>query len=146
MNKSQKVTKKKMKPKSKGNITSFAGGRFLNFFRYFLTAAILVTILVIFPLSLVWKQVYITKTSKDLDSLKDTLAVLNKEIATLSYRVEQLSETERIENIARESLGLDYPLSREIVVIRPKKKSHRTFILDSSFWAVIKKSLTPEKG
>jgi cell division protein FtsL len=146
MNKSRTVTKQKSKPKPKGKIPSIVGGRFLNFFRYFFTAAILVTIVVIFPLSLVWKQVYITKTSMDHDSLRDSLAVLNKEIAALNIKVEYLSRTERIETIARESLRLDYPLSKEIVVVRPKKKSHRTFILDSSFWAVIKKSLTPEKG
>ena len=82
----------------------------------------------------------------DHDSLKDSLAVLNKEIAALNIKVEQLSRTERIETIARESLRLDYPSSKEIVVVRPEKKDQKGFILDSSFWAVIRKSLKPEKG
>ena len=142
MNKSKTVSKEK----HKGNITAVVGGRFLNFLRYFFTATVLVTIVVIFPLSLVWKQVYITKASIKYDSLRDSLTVLNKEIAALNIMVEQLSRTERIETIARESLGLDYPLSKEIVVVHPKEESQKSFILDSSFWAVIKKSLIPEKG
>lgn len=142
MNKLRTVSKQK----PKGKITAPVGGRFLNFLRYFFTAAVLVAIVIIFPLSLVWKQVYITKTSMHHDSLKDSLTVLNKKIAALNIKAERLSRTERIETIARETLGLDYPLSKEIVVLRTRKKNQRSFILDSSFWAVIKKSLTPEKG
>jgi len=122
------------------------GGRFLYFFRYFLTASLLIALVVILPLSLVWKQVYITKTSIRTDILQDSLAVLNKEIAVLNIAVERLSSTERIETIAREALELDYPSSKEIVVVRPGKKDQKGFILDSSFWAVIRKSLKPEKG
>jgi hypothetical protein len=59
---------------------------------------------------------------------------------------EQLSGTERIEQIAEESLGLDYPSSKEIVVVRHKKKKEKSFILSSPFWTVLKKSITPEKG
>ncbi|MFC1476362.1 cell division protein FtsL [Fibrobacterota bacterium] len=140
--KSKSNTKQKLKEK----VTVKMGGRFLHFFRYFLTAAILIAVVVILPLSLVWKQVYITRTSIHTDMLQDSLAVLNKEIAALNIKVERLSGTERIETIAREALELDYPSSKEIVVVRPGKKGQKDFILDSSFWAVIRKSLKPEKG
>lgn len=139
-------SKLKTKHNSRGKITEKIGGKFLNFFRYFLTAAILIAVVIILPLSLVWKQVYITKTSMHTDMLEDSLAVLNREIAALNIKVERLSRTERIETIARETLGLDYPSSSEIVIVHSEKKDQKGFILDSSFWAMIRKSLKPEKG
>jgi cell division protein FtsL len=139
-------TKSNSKQKLKEKLSTKARGRLLHFFRYFFTTTILIAVVVILPLSVVWKQVYITKTSIHSDMLQDSLAVLNKEIATLNITVEQLSSTERIEAIAREALELDYPSSKKIVVVRPEKKDQKGFILDSSFWAVIRKSLKPEKG
>ena len=139
-------SKSNSKQKLKEKLSTKTRGRFLQFFRYFLTAAILIAVVVILPLSLVWKQVYITRTSIHTEILQDSLAVLHKEIAALNIKVERLSRTERIEAIARDALELDYPSSKEIVVVRPEKKDQKGFILDSSFWAVIRKSLKPEKG
>lgn len=138
--------KKSITKKSGRKIIQKAGGRLFPVVRYFIYAAILVTIFVMFPLSLVWKQVYINTISLRQDALKDSLAVLQKEVSTLTIMAEQLSSTERIEQIAEESLGLDYPSSKEIVVVRPKKKKENSFILSSPFWTVLKKSITPEKG
>ncbi len=122
------------------------GNSVLPILKYFSTTAVLVIIVVMFPLSLVWKQVYITNTSLRQDSLRDSLTVLQKEVITLSIAAERLSATERIENIARESLGLDYPSSEEIVVVHPRKRKESGFKPNSPFWTVFKKSLTPEKG
>lgn len=138
--------KKSITKKSGRKIIQKAGGWLFPVVRYFIYVAILVTIFVMFPLSLVWKQVYITTISLRQDALKDSLAVLQKEVSTLTIMAEQLSSTERIEQIAEESLGLDYPSSKEIVVVRPKKKKEKSFILSSPFWTVLKKSITPEKG
>jgi len=138
--------KKSITKKSGRKIIQKAGGLLFPVVRYFIYAAILVTIFVMFPLSLVWKQVFITTISLRQDALKDSLAVLQKEVSTLTIMAEQLSSTERIEQIAEESLGLDYPSSKEIVVVRPKKKKEKSFILSSPFWTVLKKSITPEKG
>ena len=126
-------------------IIAAAGKRFVSFIKYVITVAVLVALIIILPLSLVWKQVYITKVSIQYDSLKDSLSVLNREIASLSIRAEKLSGTGRIETIAKERLQLDYPLSSEIVVVRPEKKQRKNFILNSTFWTVLKKSLTAEK-
>ena len=86
--------------------------------KFFSTATILIIIVVMFPLSLVWKQEYIANTSLHQDSLQDSLTVLQKEVITLTMAVERLSSTERIEEIAKETMGLDYPSSKEIVVVR----------------------------
>lgn len=123
-----------------------AGERFVGFVKYITTVAVLVALVIILPLSLVWKQVYITRASMQYDSFKDSLAVLNREIASLSIRAEKLSSTGRIEAIAKERLQLDYPLSPEIVVVRPEKKQRKNFALRSTFWTVLRKSLTAEKG
>jgi cell division protein FtsL len=114
--------------------------------KYFTVAAICIAAGIIFPLSLVWKQVYITTTSMQQDSLQDSLTVLQKEVITLTILAERLSSTERIEMIAKGSLALDYPSSREIVVVRPRKKKESGLTFSSPFWTVFKKSLTPEKG
>jgi len=141
-----------MKSKSAANqqpekkIMADAGERFVGFIKYIITVAVLVAVIVMLPLSLVWKQVYITRTSMQYDSLKDSLAVLNREIAVVSFRAEKLSSTGRIETIAKERLQLDYPLSPEIVVVRPEKKQRKAFALKSTFWTVLRKSLTAEKG
>jgi len=140
----KRKTKNKRKSEKK-RINNF-GSAVLPIVKIFSTATILIIIVVMFPLSLVWKQVYITNTSLHQNSLQDSLTVLQKEVITLTMAVERLSSTERIEKIAKESLALDYPSSKEIVVIRPRKKKESGFKLNSPFWTVFKKSLTPEKG
>lgn len=114
--------------------------------KYFVLTVLIISTIIIIPLTLVWKQVYINNASVHFDSLKDSLDVLHKEVAALNIVAEQLSSTERIERIANKSLGLDYPLFKEIVIIRPMPKKEKIFVFDSPFWAVIKKSISSEKG
>ncbi len=136
--------KKKHNPDSKGAIQQ--GGRFISLLKYFIGAAFLIMVVVMVPLSMVWKQVYITNISKQHHALQESLSDLQKEVTALTFTAENLAGTRRIESIARESLGLDYPSSKEIVVVRPEKKKEKASLLNSPFWTVLKKSITPEKG
>lgn len=123
-----------------------AGKPFLPVVQYFFTATVLVAIVIMFPLSLVWKQVYITDTSLHRHALKDSLTTLHKEVTALTIMAERLSSTARIERIAKESLSLDYPSSKEIIVVRPKKQKESHAILSVPFWTVVRKTISPEKG
>jgi cell division protein FtsL len=110
-------------------------------------ASVIIALMVVVPMMMVWKQVYITAISKRYDTLRDSVAGLQKEIAVLNMNVEQLSRTERIEKIARESFGLEYPSSKEIVIVRSgSREVERKSFLDSRFWMVVRKSLTAKKG
>lgn len=137
-------TKKKINADNKGAMRQ--GGRLIPLVKYFIGAALLILVVVMVPLSMVWKQVYITDISKQHHALKKSLSVLQKEVTALTFTAENLAGTRRIESIARESLGLEYPLSKEIVVVRPEKKKEKASLLNSPFWTVLKKSITPEKG
>lgn len=114
--------------------------------KYFIIAVSIIVLLIMLPLTLVWKQVYINSSSISFESLRDSIEVLHKKHARLNIRAEQLSQTARIEKIAREQLDLDYPASKEIVVIRFLPKKGKKFVLDTPFWAVLKRSLTLKKG
>lgn len=116
-------------------------------FRYVVMAAFLIGLIVMVPMVMVWKQVYITALSRRFDELRDSTAVLQKEIAVLNMSIEQLSRTERLEKIARESLGLEYPSSKQIIVVRSNdKRPGKNSFLDSHLWMVVRKSLSPKKG
>jgi cell division protein FtsL len=134
--------KKKLRTKAKRSkvVQTF------HYLKYYILALIICTAVITIPLALVWKQAYITSVSLKFDSLKDSTAVLHKEIVALNLTLKQLSSTERIERIARESLKLDYPSSEEIVIVHSEKKKRIHFLPNSPFWAVLKKSIELEKG
>lgn len=94
------------------------GARPIIRFRSMLLGILLVGGFIAGPLLMVWKQVYITSTSWNMGSMTDSLTVLNREIAALRMQCEYLSSNRRIEKIARGSLGLDYPTSEQIVIVR----------------------------
>jgi hypothetical protein len=77
-----------------------------------------VTVLIVWPMFMVWKQICLTTISVRDSALTDSLSSLLKESAALRLYNERLAGTQRIESICRESLGLDYPTSRQIVVVR----------------------------
>ncbi|MBN1602262.1 MAG: cell division protein FtsL [Chitinispirillaceae bacterium] len=77
----------------------------------------LVIIMISGPLALVWKQVHISSTSLRMDENRKLLDSLQKEMTTLRFTSNKLSSTERIERIARKSLGLEYPATSQIYVI-----------------------------
>lgn len=118
----------------------------MSFAAYCLTAAFFIAALVLFPLSLVWKQVYITNTSMEHKASKDSLVQLQKELTALTLKAERLSRSERIESIVREARCMDYPLSKDIVIVRPKEKDGKRNRIHSPFWTAVRKSLLTEKG
>lgn len=117
-------------------------GSFFN-----LIGVILIFVLIVaFPLITVWKQAYITNSSMRQEVLADSIAVLKQEAALLKMEVEHLSSIERIECIAMEELGLKYPKSSNIIIIKNEKNSKDRYFLRWNFFTMLKKSLFQEKG
>ena len=116
-------------------------------FRSMLLGIAVLAVVISGPLLLVWKQVCINSLSLKMDRTADTLAVRAKEIASLRLRCEYLSSNERIERIARSSLGLEYPSSEQIVIVKVDDNRH----FAASGWtqgviAFLRKSLFGESG
>jgi cell division protein FtsL len=114
--------------------------------RYVLIGVAVVALAVLFPLFAVWKQVYITNSALSHDQLIDSISVLNQKVVALRLAAGRLSSNERIERIARQSLDLHYPSSKQIVIVRPQPKPRRAMFADWKFLAVLRKSLKQEKG
>jgi cell division protein FtsL len=116
-------------------------------FRSLLLWMVLVIVLISGPLLLVWKQVYINIASISMDENRKTLAGLQKEITTLKLASNRLSSGERIERIAREKLGLEYPTTSQMYVINiPGER--KNFVLDKThdILAFFRKVIAGERG
>ncbi|MBD3314367.1 MAG: hypothetical protein GF344_01155 [Chitinivibrionales bacterium] len=114
--------------------------------RFLCIAALTVGGLVLFPLFTVWKQVYITSTSRYLTAQADSLAVLTRRAARLSVEVEKLSSTQRVETIAREHLDMDYPGSDRVVIVDPKEAMRKPKVaVRNEFLTVLFNSLSREE-
>ncbi|MBN1758236.1 MAG: cell division protein FtsL [Chitinispirillaceae bacterium] len=116
-------------------------------FRSMLLGISLLAVLISGPLLLVWKQVCINSLSLKMEYTNDTLAMCNKKIDSLRLKCEYLSSNERIERIARSSLGLDYPTPEQIVIVRVGERRGFT----AAGWtqgvlAFLRKSLFGESG
>lgn len=107
-----------------------------------LAAAVLV------PLAVVWKQVYVTGASMEQRELSDSLAVLRRESERLRLAAEGLSEVGRIERIARERLGLEYPKADRIVIMGSSARRTRETAPCGTweFFAILRRSLRGDKG
>lgn len=141
-----KKNKTSMKNTKKSKVKNGKPFQIVNYGKFYFIALLICTTVITVPLGLVWKQVYITRLSLKYDSLKAKTMVLNKEMVALNLEIKQLSNTERIENIARNSLDLNYPTSQEIIIVRSEKKKNKRLMLRSPFWALLKKSIELEKG
>lgn len=98
------------------------------------------------PLFIVWKQVHLMDISRKKDMLTEKVAVLKKEATALTIVAKRLSSADRVEQIAKNGLGLDYPKYSDIVVIKKHDTPSKVNLLnDIPLWAVLKKSLSPEK-
>ena len=95
------------------------------------------------PLGIVWKLVYFSGASLRQSVLNERRAVLQKEKVRLSLVVERLSASSRIESIARRDLGLEYPTSDQIVVIRIENTAVTG--VEPEFIAIVKNSLAGNK-
>ena len=115
-------------------------------FRQLATGILCVVILIIWPMFMVWKQIYITNVSIKESVLADSLIVLSREAATLRLYHEKLSSTGRIESIARNAIGLEYPTSEQIVVIRESKKGGPEASRSSGFLAILHRTFLRARG
>lgn len=88
----------------------------LSFWRYLLLIGLLFMGMILY----VWEQVEITELARDIDRLKAEKRRLENENGLLRIEIASLSSRERIEQIARERLGMVYPSKRPIVLtVRP---------------------------
>ncbi len=115
-------------------------------FRFMLIGLALLAVIMAGPLVLVWKQSYINQLSISLESMSDSLSVLDREIASLKLQCEQLSTTERIQNIAQTTLGLSYPVSDQIVIVHCGQVQSGNGSSFSNLFAFVKRALVGEKG
>lgn len=104
-----------------------------------------IAFLIVWPLFMVSKQIFITNLSVRESALADSLAVAGKCLASLKLYNEKLSSTARIESITRERLGLEYPTAGQIIVIR-EPMNHAPGGTAARFLAIIKKPFSREKG
>jgi cell division protein FtsL len=114
--------------------------------RHLAVIAFFVGIMAAGPLCIVWKQVYITQLSIRQKAVSDSVAVLSKQSAQLRLSIDRLSETGRIENIARGRLGLEYPQAGKIVIIRADVSSVKKTSGGGGFFAILRRSITGERG
>jgi hypothetical protein len=105
-----------------------------------------VVILIMWPLFMVWKQIYIANMSVRDAALSDSLVTLNKQYAGLRLYSERLASTERIESIGRTCLGLEYPASGRIIVIREGGRAASVQEKQPGFFAVLRKTVSRQKG
>jgi cell division protein FtsL len=114
--------------------------------RHVVVLALFVTVLAAGPLCIVWKQVYITQLSIRQNSVADSVSILSKHAAQLRLTVDRLSETGRIEVIAREKLNMEYPQASNIVIIGRDTPRKSKKLEKSGFFAILRRSITGERG
>jgi cell division protein FtsL len=114
--------------------------------RQLVMGTLCVVVLIMWPMFMVWKQIYITNVSLKESALSDSLVALSKESATLRLYNEKLAGTQRIESIARSSLGLEYPTSQQIVVVREGRRGERQAPEGKGFLAVLRRTFSRERG
>jgi cell division protein FtsL len=109
-----------------------------------LASTLITALLVSFPLFLVWKQVSFSTCMRSQQKLLDSTAVIKSDIVRLRLKVEHLSAPERVERIARETRGLEYPASNRITIVRMEpQKNSSTYksIADSRYIKALKRSM-----
>jgi cell division protein FtsL len=116
--------------------------------RVIVGAMVVVGVLVVGPLFAVWKQVHIRNQAIRKESLSAVLSDKRSEVTKLQLTIETLSKSERIESIGLTRLGLVYPVSAQIVVVRPQpsRSAMATMLAQWDFFAVLRKSLVRDRG
>jgi hypothetical protein len=105
-----------------------------------------IAVLIVWPLLMVSKQIFITNLSIRETALADSLASAGRQLAALRLYNEKLSGTARIESISRDRLGLDYPAAGSIVVIREDGRAPADGTKGRHFFAILKKPFSRERG
>jgi len=81
--------------------------------------------------------VYLRDLAIACEQLADSLAVQKREAAALTVEARRLSSAQRIEQIARSRLNMDYPTSHQMVIVEDRRRTR----VGGGFLALIKRSL-----
>ncbi len=114
--------------------------------RHLAAIAAVVALMVAGPLCIVWKQVYINQLSIQQLAVSDSIAVLGKQAARLRLCMDKLSATGRIETIARDRCGLEYPPASKIVIIKHHQSGRTIPGREGNFIAILRRSITGGRG
>jgi hypothetical protein len=105
-----------------------------------------IAFLIIWPLFMVSKQIFITNLSMRESALSDSLSLAGRELAALRLYNEKLSSTARIESITREHRGLEYPVAGQIIVIRENRSNNGDGKKGTGFFTFLKKPFSRWRG
>ncbi len=114
--------------------------------RQLIIGVVCVVLFISLPMFMVWKQIYITNVSVRQSALADSLIVLSREAAGLRLYNERLANVQRIETIAKGALGLDYPTSEQIVLVREHKRNADRKEPRQGFMAFFRRTFSRERG
>jgi cell division protein FtsL len=110
--------------------------------RFVVACTVAVALAIATPLLMVKKQVYLRSLAIRKEKLSDSLLVAGKEVAQLSIQMQKLSAPSRIETIARQNLGMDYPKAGQIVIVQPgRPQPIQTPGKQRGFLALMRRSL-----
>jgi cell division protein FtsL len=100
------------------------------------------------PLFVVWRQVYLRDVSIRRALVSDSLSQCSRELARLRIISEKYAATPRIESIAREKLGLEYPTADRIVILDEKENTPpvSSGLGEWRLLAILKRSITGDNG
>jgi cell division protein FtsL len=134
--------------KRKYHVSSQAAGPFvLVRLRTMVLIVMLIGAGIALPLFAVWRQVYVRSSALACKGLTESLATKNREIQRLKIVSRGLSDVGRIEMVARTSLHLEYPQSKNIVIVSPRSViKQRQSLFDNEFFAILRRSLLKDKG
>ena len=114
--------------------------------RVLIIGIVCIAFLIIWPLFMVSKQIFITDLSMRESALADSLSLAGRELAALRLYNEKLSSTARIETITREHRGLEYPVAGQIIVIRENRNNAGDGKKGMGFFTFIKKPFFHGRG
>lgn len=114
--------------------------------RELIVGIVCIAFLIIWPLFMVSKQIFITNLSIRESALSDSLSLAGRELAALRLYNEKLSSTARIESITREYRGLEYPVAGQIIVIRENRNNNGDGKKGTGFFTFLKKPFCRWRG
>jgi hypothetical protein len=114
--------------------------------RELVVGIVCIAFLIVWPLFMVSKQIFITNLSMRESALADSLSLAGRELAALRLYNEKLSSTARIETITREHCGLEYPVAGQIIVIRENRNNTGDWKKGMGFFTFLKKPFFHGRG
>jgi cell division protein FtsL len=114
--------------------------------RFVVIGSLVVMAAIAGPLLMIRKQVYVRNLAIRREQLADSLSVYSREAARLTIVAKQLSSPQRLEQIARDKLGMEYPSSAQITIVQPRAPSKARFLDAAGFFAFLRRSLAQSRG